>query len=171
MSIVIQVNPYRASSIQKAIDDLKAFKEKLKTFPNEYVKAMTEEFNNILGEEAPSGANGLWVHRVQESEDGKAEGIIVFAGKVEFIEFGTGIVGEYNHAGVNEEWFDRLPPPYNKGYDTGYWIDEITHEWSYYEGGKWHRTKGQVANPFIYRSVQRLLEEKARIAKQILNLR
>ena len=166
MPIVIKVNPYRTSSIQKAIDKLRALKEVLRQFPSEYVEAVCERFNEILNEQAPMDASGMWELRYEEGDSGRV-GVFAFRGEVEFIEFGTGIVGKEHHDGANMEWAERLPPPYT-GYESGHYINLKTHEWHYWQNGHWIVTTGREADPFIYRSVQQLLEESCEIARRVL---
>ena len=166
MSITIKVNPYRSSSIQKAIDKLKALKQVYSVAPTEFIEAITERFNEILNEQAPTDASGMWTYDYEEKDNGKT-GVFHFQGEVEFIEFGTGIVGKENHDGANMEWAEKLPPPYT-GYESGHYINPITHEWHYWSNGRWVTTKGREADPFIYRSVQQLLEESGEIAQRVL---
>lgn len=166
MSIVIRVNPYKTASIDKAIAELKSIKKLLVEFPKAYSDALSQRLNEILLTEAPEEAKGMWTYEPKESEDGSVW-VFAFDGNVEFIEFGTGIVGKENHAGINEEWGDRLPPPYT-GYESGHMINPITHEWRYWDNGKWVVTTGVEANPFMYRSVQQLMTEYIDIARSVL---
>ena len=166
MSIVIQVNPYKTSSIKEALAELKALKKLLTEFPKEYSEALSRRLNEILEAEAPEEAKGKWTYRPEDTEEGSVW-VFEFDGDVEFIEFGTGIVGKNNHAGINEEWGDKLPPPYT-GYESGHYINPITHEWHYWKDGKYIATTGEVANPFMYRSVQQLMKEYIDIARSVL---
>ena len=166
MSITINVNPFRKSSIDRAIKELESLKYVLKIMPDAYVDAICERFNEILESEAPEDAKGMWVFEKQDTENGKV-GVFRFRGEVEFIEFGTGIVGKENHDGANMDWAERLPPPYT-GYESGHYINLKTHEWRYRDGNKWIVTKGREADPFIYRSVQQVLSESGEIAMRVL---
>lgn len=165
----IRVNPLRQSSIHAAIDELEAYKEMLKRFPSEYTKALSEYLAQTLGEQAPQMSQH-WIFNVSESE-GKATGIFIFDGICQFVEFGSGYVGLIKHDGINEEWLSKLPPPYNQGYNTGFYIRNKDNPpasyWVYEKDGEHYTTQGQPANPFIYRSVERLLEARASIAKQV----
>lgn len=166
----IKVNPLNRSSIRKAYADLVSYKESLEQFPKLFVTALSERFNEILNSQAPAEATGMWSFYIIRGED-SAEGVFVFDGKVEFIEFGTGVIGLNNHDGINTEWLDRLPPPYNQGYNTGpsivHFEDQNEDYWVYYDEGIRHWTQGVPADPFIYRSVKQLLEEKAKIARKV----
>lgn len=164
MSIEINVNPYKASSIQKAIDDLKKYRKILVESPQTLVNAVAERFDEILNEQAP--VHGMWTHAPEQSDKGYSV-VFTFDGEVEFIEFGTGIVGKEHHDGANMDWAEKLPPPYT-GYESGHYINPYTHEWRYWNGSRWIVTKGQIANPFIYRSVQQLMEEIPSILKRII---
>lgn len=166
MSITIKVNPYKASSISKAIKELQDFKKVLTQFPKPYTEALAQRFDEILNEQCPAEAKGMWVYKIVDTDRG-AVGIFEFNGNVEFIEFGTGIVGKEKHSGINEEWLPNLPPPYT-GYESGHYIDPVTHMWWYIDNGKRVGTKGQEADPFMYRSVNQLLEEAVDIAKKVL---
>lgn len=170
MSKVIKVNPFRVSSIEKAIKELKAVKYVLLQSPSEYVEAISERFNEILNEQAPNEAKGLWEYKLIDGNNGGKTGLFTFKGEVEFIEFGTGIVGKENHDGANMEWATRLPPPYT-GYESGKHINPITHTWVYEQNGVHIVTKGQVADPFIYRSVQQVISESGAIAIKVLEKR
>ena len=168
----IKVNPLRQSSIQAAIDELNAYKEMLKRFPSEYTKALSEYFAQTLGEEAPKMAQH-WIFNVSELE-GKATGIFIFDGLCQFIEFGSGYIGLIQHEGINEEWLSKLPPPYNQGYNvgTGYIRNRDNPPasyWVYKKDGEYVTTQGQPADPFIYRSVEKLLEARASIARQVFS--
>lgn len=169
----IKVNPLSLNSIETAIADLKAYKEKLKSFPAKYTRALSEYFQQTLCTEAPNLQNH-WIFDVRESE-GKATGIFIFEGFIQFIEFGSGYIGLINHDGINDDWLSKLPPPYNKGYNVGtYYIRNKDNPplsyWVYNKNGKYYKTQGQPANPFIYRSVQELLDARERIAKQVMEL-
>lgn len=169
--MVINVNPYRASSIAKAIKELKDYKSKLLTFSHTYMEAIGNRFNEILVEEAPPEAQGLWKKGEVEDTDNGARITFSFKGEAEFIEFGTGIVGKENHDGANMEWAEKLPPPYIK-YETnlGITIDPKTHIWWYWNGSGYTGTKGRMADPFIYRSTTRLQEEAVEIAKKVMGM-
>jgi hypothetical protein len=169
MSIVIKVNPYKPSSIQKAIDDLRIYKRVLSESPSVFIDAICERLNEILSEQAPDDAKGMWVYETVESDNGHM-GVFRFQGEVEFIEFGTGIVGKEHHDGANMEWAEKLPPPYT-GYESGHYINLKTHEWRYWSNGKWVVTTGREADPFIYRSVEQVLEESSEIARRVLRKR
>ena len=164
--MTIRVNPYKSSSIQKAIDDLKALRKVVTQFPHEYMEAIAKRFDELLNINAPEEAKGLWDYRTKDTDRGVIC-IFEFAGELEFIEFGTGIVGKQNHDGINEEWADKLPPPYT-GYESGHHINPITHEWRYWENGHYVVTTGQFARPFMYQSVQQLMTESVEIAKSVL---
>ena len=162
--MVIEVNPCKVSSIQKAIDDLKALKKVLAESPRTIVDAIAVRFDEILHEQAP--VSGMWTYKLEEGEKG-CSAIFSFDGEVEFIEFGTGIVGKEHHDGANMDWAVKLPPPYT-GYESGHMINPITHEWKFWNGSRWQVTKGQEANPFIYRSVQQLMDESHYIIMKVV---
>ena len=168
---VINVNPLSNSSIEHAEAALVAYKKTLAEFPYNFMRAMAKEMDSILKGQAPPEAQGLWnAYAVQW--EGYAEAVIMFEGRVEFIEFGTGIVGKKNHEGINEDWLDKLPPPYT-GYNQGPSIVHFDNEnydyWVYREGDKGIRTQGVPADPFIYRSFMELKEKRLEIAKYVLN--
>ena len=163
--IEIKVNPCSEKNIQQAIDDLKAYKKKLIERSKLVIDVIAQRFDEILSEQAP--IQGLWTYETADSERGYSV-VFKFKGETEFIEFGTGIVGKENHDGANMEWAEKLPPPYT-GYESGHMINPITHTWRYWENGRWVVTKGQIANPFIYRSVQQLMEESAEIVRKVIN--
>lgn len=166
----IKVNPMSMKSITNAQKQLSAYKESLKDFPKMYAEALNKRFEEILGEEAPAMADGMWSSYVRYGDGGEASGIIVFDQSVEFIEFGTGIVGKKNHADINMEWLKKLPPPYTE-YNAGpmihHYEDENKDYWAYFDGGKWNVTHGIAADPFIYRSVRKIMEEYADIARNV----
>ncbi len=176
MEKIIKVNPLRMSSIKKAINELTAYKRLLEEFPQKYTQAMMDTFKEFLMEEMPPSAMGM-LKTIDVIDNGNhAEGIVVFDGHVEFIEFGTGIIGLNLHDGINDEWLNALPPPYNKGWNTGeYIIHARTSEWDldYWryrdESGNWVTTNGIPANPFMYRSVERLIGAHRRIRNEVLS--
>lgn len=175
----IKVNPLSVKSVDKAIEKLEHYKKALQAFAVEYPKAVLNKLNEYIGSNAPLSADGMWEMMDVVIEEGHAHGCIVFDGRVEFIEFGTGIVGEMQHGGVNEEWFSKLPPPYNIGYNTGKKIVHISNNddkpvgyydyWWYYQDGKFVKTSGIPADPFIYRSVRQIIDEHEQIKNEILN--
>lgn len=173
MNKTIKVNPLRVSSINKAIIELGAYKKLLIEFPKLYVDAMMEALQQFLQEEAPSSALGLMRNIYVTDLGDKAEGVVVFDGHVEFIEFGTGIIGLNLHYGINDEWLNALPSPYNIGWNTGTYIVHNTEGLDYWrykdESGKWVITNGIPANPFMYRSVERLIGEHRRIRNEVLS--
>lgn len=165
----IKVNPLSRSSINDAIDDLRHYKESLEVFPKLFIDAASEELNKILGGQAPWNALDTWTYRVDHG-DGKSTALFIFDGNVEFIEFGTGIVGKKNHDGINEDWLSKLPPPYtayNEGPMIHHFEDEDKDYWTYVDQNGVHVTHGQQANPFIYRSVMELLQKRAEIGKKV----
>lgn len=170
----IKVNPLSQSSIQSAIQELEDYKKLLMEFPVTYTRALCEYFANTLSMEAPNMTQ-FWILDLQESE-GKATGIFKFDKKpVQFVEFGSGYIGSTHHDGINEEWLSKLPPPYNIGYNegTGYIRnkdDPPNSYWVYHDANGFHSTQGRPADPFIYRSVQELLDARAGIAKSLLGL-
>lgn len=166
MAIEINVNPYKKSSIEKAITELKAYRLRLKELPQKLLDAYAQRLGEILTEQAPPEAQGLWTYDTQNTDKGVV-GIFTFKGEVEFIEFGTGIVGKEHHDGANMDWAEKLPPPYT-GYESGPKINKQTHIWWYFDGQRVTFTKGQQANPFMYRSVQQLIQESESIARKVL---
>lgn len=177
----IKVNPLNLNSIKRAVDILRDYRMKVSVFAYEYTKAVAEKFNDYLAIESPAYAHGLWMMRDVIIEGNHVKCATVFNGEVEFIEFGTGYVGLTIHEGINDEWLDKLPPPYNVGWNTGQCIVHVSIPkgdkspmgaydfWVYFDEGKWIRTSGIPADPFIYRSVQRIWEERAMIAKEVWN--
>ena len=166
----INVNPLSLSSINKAIKELEAYEQMLKEFPSKYTRALSEYLNQTLGMEAPHMTNH-WILDFEEFDD-KVSGIFIFDGMVQFIEFGTGYIGLSLHEGINPDWLSKLPPPYNVGYNTGTMIrnkqDPENSYWVFQKDGQYYTTHGQKADPFIYRSVQQLLDARASIARQVL---
>lgn len=171
MSRTITVNPLKLSSINTAIKELEKYRKMLQEFPSKYVRALSEFFSQTLNAEAPNMSHH-WIMDIREG-DGKVEGVFTFDGVVQFVEFGSGIVGSNNHEGINEEWLSKLPPPYNAGYESnkgGYahYLDKNGVDyWVYPKNGQFYSTYGQRANPFIYRSVNALLEKRAEIFEQL----
>lgn len=173
MEKVVKVNPLRVSSIDNAINELLEYKRLLIEFPKKFTEAMMDALKEFLLEEAP--AEGIALMKSVEVIDygDYTEGVVVFDGHVEFIEFGTGIVGLNAHEGINEEWLNSLPPPYNIGWNTGTYIihtGDGRDFWRYRtEDGKWAFTSGVPANPFMYRSVEKLIEAHKRIRNEVLS--
>lgn len=170
---IIDVNPLRTSSITAAIKQLEDYRAMLKNFPEMYTKALVEFLVETLHEEAPK-MDKYFIWDIRETNSG-SEGVIIFDGIVQFVEFGTGLVGENSHEGINMEWLSKLPPPYNVGYqsrkgEVGHHLDRNGEDyWVYQKDGRFWSTYGQKANPFIYRSVQRLLDERKNIAQILLD--
>ncbi len=169
----INVNPLRVSSITNAIQQLKDYQAMLQNFPEMYTKALVEFLIETLHEEAPK-MDKYFIWDIRDTDKG-SEGVIIFDGIVQFVEFGTGLVGETSNDGINTEWLSKLPPPYNEGYQSrkgeiGHHIDSEGQDyWVYQKDGRYWSTYGQKANPFIYRSVQRLLDERKAIAQILLD--
>lgn len=158
---MIKVNPYKVSSIDKAIAYLKHYKKVMTEFAHEYPAIVLDVLDTLLTTNAPPEVNGEWTIVDVKIEGNHAEGFIVFNGNVQFIEFGTGIIGEMNHNGINDEWLSKLPPPYNVGYNTGKKIVHVNKGldyWWYHDGSQFVMTHGVPANPFIYKSVQNIYE-------------
>ena len=169
----ITVNVLNQKSIQKALGELIAYREKLKNLPDLILKAAAERLDEIIGEQAPAGMAGRWKPPEYDADSGGW--VIVLDGVAEFFEFGTGIVGRNDHSGINDEWLDNLPPPYNDDWNSGPKIhrtpddnyDDPDSYWIYKDDSGVHRTKGRPADPFLYRSVEQLKEEFAEIAKRV----
>ena len=174
MAKIIKVNPLRVSSIESAIKELEDYRKMLEEFPKRYTEELIKALSQFIAVEAPFEALALMKQIDVINFGNRAEGVIVFDGHVEFIEFGTGEVGLTLHNGINEEWLTALPPPYNTGWNTGsYIVHNKGHNgmdyWKYRdENGNWVTTSGIPANPFLYRSVERLIEAHKRIRKEVL---
>lgn len=170
----IKVNPLSSKSISNAIAELEAYKKKLIEFPPKYVRALSEYMAQTLDAEAPN-LSSHWFLELRETEE-KTSGVFIFDGIVQFVEFGSGLIGSNNHEGINTEWLAKLPPPYNTGYESrkggfAHHLDKQGNDyWVYPKNGQFYSTYGQPANPFIYRSVQELLDARASIAKQVLGV-
>lgn len=168
----IKVNPLNQDSINNAIDELKAYEKMLREFPAKYTRALSEYLYQTLRIQEPDMSDH-WILDIRE-EDGKAKGVFIFDGIVQFVEFGSGLIGSQNHDGINTEWLAHLPPPYNVGYESrkggfAHYIDRFGDDyWIYPKNGRFYSTYGQKANPFIYRSVQELLEARAKIARSCM---
>lgn len=179
------VNPLSNKSIQDTLLKVKNYKESLKSFPKVYADAIEAKMNEILNGQAPPMAKGLWSSYVRVSSggfggdsefgeggsNGGAEAVFVFNGNVEFIEFGTGIIGKKYHGGINTDWLKKLPGPYTE-YNMGPTIvhfqdDEDMDYWVYKDEQGIHRTHGIPADPFIYRSVQELMRMHADLARNV----
>lgn len=163
------VNPLSGKSINDTLIKLQNYKESLQRFPELFAKAIEEKLNEILEGQAPPMGQGLWTSYVSVGED-KSSAIFSFEGNVEFIEFGTGIVGKHNHDGINTDWLSKLPPPYteyNRGPCIVHFPDENMDYWVYRDEQGMHRTQGIPADPFIYRSVQELMRQHAEIARDV----
>lgn len=173
MEKIIKVNPLKLSSINKAIKDLEKYRKTLREFPEKYVRALSEFFAQTLSIEAPN-MTSHWVMDIRETDKG-VKGVFIFDGLVQFVEFGSGLVGSMNHEGINDEWLSKLPPPYNIGYESNkggfaHYLDKQGVDyWVYPKEGRFYSTYGQKANPFIYRSVNELLEKRAEIFEQVRN--
>lgn len=180
----IYVNPLNMKSVDDARYKLMAYKESLAEFPNLYMREVNRKLNEILDGQAPPYAKGMWSSYVQVGvggfggdEFGEASGvgasaIFLFDGKVEFIEFGTGIVGEKNHEGINTEWLEHLPPPYlayNAGPMIHHFEDSNQDYWVYFDENGKHVTHGQPADPFIYRSVNEFISQYVDIARNVFH--
>lgn len=169
----IKVNPLSQSSIKQAIKDLEKYRQLLKEFPDKYTKALSQFLYESLRANAPYMFDH-WIMDIREKENG-CEGVFIFDGIVQFVEFGSGVIGESFHDGINDEWLSKLPPPYNTGYGSnaggiGHYLDKNGVDyWVYPKNGQYYSTYGQRANPFIYTSVQELLQARKDIAKYLLN--
>ena len=172
MDRTIKVNPLRESTIRKAIADLEHYRKLLIEFPKNYVDAMMMALQEILAEEAPNEGIRLLQNIYVNDFGDRAEGVVVFDGHVEFIEFGTGIIGLNLNEGINDEWLNALPPPYNIYWNTGTYIvhdQEGLDYWRYQDDeGKWRITNGIPANPFMWRSVEKLIGMHRKIRNEVL---
>lgn len=181
----ISVNPLNMRSVETARAKLVAYKESLEQFPEVYMREVNRVLNEILKSQAPAYAQNMWSSYVivggggfgGDSEFGESTGIgasaiFLFDGKVEFIEFGTGIIGKNNHDGINADWLNKLPPPYtayNAGPQIHHFEDSNMDYWVYFDEQGMHVTQGQPADPFIYRSVTELMSQYADIARNVFN--
>ena len=173
----ILINPLNYGSIVSALDKLEKFKSMLQNgVLSRFMYMLAQRADILLQGTAPPEAQGKWqitrTSKTNYDDNGYASSsygfTIEFEGEVEFIEFGTGIVGEQNHAGINEEWRKKLPPPYT-GYNKGPKIIHFDNPnldfWWYYDNG-FQKTQGQPANPFIYEAYKQLIEEIPSLFKE-----
>jgi hypothetical protein len=180
---VIKVNPLSYESIATAQQELKMYKKSLNSFPKLFIEEVMKKADSILSSEAPAAAEGMWSFYTSASSYSTmvddtdydygtvvATGVIVFDGRVEFIEFGTGVKGKHEHGGINDEWLSKLPPPYteyNMGPSIVHHEDENLDYWVYYDESGRHWTQGVPANPFIYRSFKELRDNLGTIGRMV----
>lgn len=174
----LTVNLLSTKSLKETITALGEYKKQLEDLPGKIIEAAANRLQELIEENAVEAGYTGKVEITSISKDG-AE--IALDGEAEFVEFGTGIVGEQNHAGIMEEWLSKLAPPYNVGWNTGKWIrhpengkdywlykgepDEYSEPYRKKEGLS--ITSGRPAHPFIYESVTQLEEEFVELAKKV----
>ena len=148
-------------SIEKAINEVKAYKRQLSEKAAALIKALVEAGVEIAKAQVRE-LGAVYTGELEESITGFFDpeaGIgIIRAGApyAIYVEFGTGIVGKQNPHPAPEGWKYDINEHGEKG-------------WVYFNerDQKWHWTKGMVSRPFMYNTLLELQRQVEDIAREV----
>jgi hypothetical protein len=147
--------------IDRAIRDLKRFKEQFLEKCNRLIEALTErgqEVARIEVQQLDAVYTGELLNSIDSYYSPTYNVGIIKAGAyyAAYVEFGTGVVGSQS----------PHPNPDGWQYDVNNHGDE---GWVYYDddGGKFRWTKGFKSRPFMYNTARQLEKECLKIAKEV----
>ena len=148
-------------SIEKAINEVKAYKRQLSEKAAALIKALVEAGVEIAKAQVRE-LGAVYTGELEESITGFFDpeaGIgIIRAGApyAIYVEFGTGIVGKQNPHPAPEGWKYDINEHGEKGW---YYFNERDQ--------KWHWTKGMVSRPFMYNTLLELQRQVEDIAREV----
>lgn len=146
-------------SIERAIEEVKAYQKKVKSLGNNVVKRLaTDGAENA--KELASFMNAVDTGELVGSISGKAKGntgyVLANCEHAAFVEFGTGVKGlRAQHPSPISGWeYDR-----NGHGDAG---------WYYFKNGQKHWTKGVESRPYMYDTAQMMAQAVPEIVAEEL---
>ena len=144
------------ASIEAAIDQLKAYRDKVQGLDAKLVKRLAEEGAEIAQSYVPVYTGEL-MNSIRGEASGREGRVIAYSDYGGYVEFGTGIVGAGEpHPAPWPGWtYD-----YNNHGEEGWWWPD--------DSGYYHWTQGQPAKPFMYNTAQELKNKYAEIAAEEL---
>lgn len=177
----IQFNPFKDSTIENAIAELKKAKDEINRKNELLVKTLAENgveiavgkvrtYNAIFTSEL---INGI---RAEKRED-NVYVIISDSKHSAFVEFGTGQLGS-----VKPYKYD-LPSGVTWNYNVGEYVQYAeedltwgdrkipagTYYWFYWKNGKWWLTQGMPSRPYMTETALALDKKISKVAKEIFN--
>lgn len=148
-------------SIEKAINEVKAYKRQLSEKAAALIKALVEAGVEIAKAQVRE-LGAVYTGELEESITGFFDpeaGIgIIRAGApyAIYVEFGTGIVGKQNPHPAPEGWKYDINEHGERGW---YYFNERDQ--------KWHWTKGMASRPFMYNTLLELQRQVEDIAREV----
>ena len=161
----VKIDPYSVDSINRAIEELTRFQEKLETLPEAVVLALAETGENLAKQNVAyynAYDTGELMNSItsEVSDPGKHARIVASAPHAAYVEFGTGYRGQ------------NSPHPDPGVYDGGWAYDVNEHGvggWVYRgDDGQMHFTQGFESRPYMYDTANMLRRMVRKIAKEEL---
>lgn len=148
-------------SINKLLEDLKAYRTKVKKAPEQIVHRLTEQGVSFAKQNAVYMSiydSGELVNGIVSEYKGKTSGVVASTAEHSaFCEFGTGIVGAGSpHPDPAPGWQYDV----NEHGEEGWWYYDD-------EGRKWW-TKGMPSRPYMYDTARMMRNQIVPIAKEVL---
>ena len=146
-------------SIEKAINEVKAYKRELSEKAATLIKALVEAGVEIAKAQV---RNLGCLHGIRGSITGFFDpeaGIGIIRAEAPYaiyVEFGTGIVGKQNPHPAPEGWKYDINEHGERGW---YYFNERDQ--------KWHWTKGMASRPFMYNTLLELQRQVEDIAREV----
>lgn len=153
------------TSLQKTLLRLLGLEKEFRKIKSTVIETMVDEGEKIVKETISSmdAVNRGELLSGVETETSEDKGsVFIDIDKVyhaEFVEYGTGVIGERSP-------HPNLPPGWI--YDTGGYGDK---GWVYYDeqSGEFRRTAGMPSRPFMYQSSETLRERSKDIMKKVVD--
>ena len=152
------------SSIRNTIREIQEYEKEILEKTEKFAKRLADEgvaLAKIKISQYPAWDTGELLNSIM-NEPGElitnGSQWIIYTGceYAQFVEFGTGIVGEQN------------PHPDTSLANWKYDINEHGENgWMYYKDGEWHWTKGMPSRPFMYETARDLRDLIPKIAKEV----
>lgn len=132
----------RVEGVEDVLSDLERLKEKIRRVTPAIVKEVAERGEDLARTEYGSHVgnvdSGDLYHGITSIVEGKHAEIISPVWYTKFVEYGTGIVGYWQHGhDVPSGWIHDSHDHGDKG-------------WTYFKSGKFHWTAGAPGRPFMW---------------------
>ena len=156
----IKVNVFDRDSIDKAIAQIKTYKNSLQSKANEVVGQLAELGKEVVDYQFSLSHEEYELYCVV---DGNSSMIIAEGDNVIFLEFGTGVYTEDHTEGMEA---DGLPPIFAGSYSQSEGMGHFRpdHQYWYYEGVKY---QGTLPMQGFYFASKEIKEQAVKVAKRV----
>lgn len=173
MSAIIKFDCLSKNSVERAIRQLKSYKNEL-TYKCQMLAEMLAEkgveIARIQVAELDAVFTGDLIESIHSEYKGSVNGggiwaVVTNSDHAMFVEFGTGVIGKQS------PYKGKLPDGVTWEYATGKTIHKLVdgrYGWFYPgDDGKWYFTEGMPSRPFMYNTANELRDLVVETAKEV----